>query len=250
MVRRRCVRRRFLGMLAALTFLGATAGWVAGPAPAAYADGCFSWTRTLSQGMSGSDVLQLQIRVAGWPGLQNQIGLDGDYGPQTADAVRRFQAAYGLGADGVAGTQTFNKLYELQDDDCTPIHFSYAELNSCNSTWEGGAVSAATAKTNALRVMWKLEALRHDLGDNPLVVTSGFRSVACNNAVGGAAGSRHLYGDAADLVSSSASLCTIVQRARYHGFGGLFGPGYPGHDDHIHADGRSGFAWDAPNCGV
>jgi hypothetical protein len=47
-------------------------------------------------------------------------------------AVRRLQAAYGLGQDGVAGPQTFTRIYQLQDDDCTPIHFSYADLNDCN----------------------------------------------------------------------------------------------------------------------
>jgi zinc D-Ala-D-Ala carboxypeptidase len=244
------VRRRLLHVFSCFALLLATAVFVAVPTPAAYADGCFTWTRTLSQGMSGNDVLQLQIRVAGWPGLQNQIAIDGDYGPETTAAVRRFQAAYGLGQDGVAGPQTFDRIYALQDDDCTPIHFSYAELNDCNSTWAGGNVSAATAKSNALRLMWKLEALRHALGDIPLTVTSGFRSVPCNNAVGGASNSRHLYGDAADVVSGSATLCRIVQQARSHGFGGLFGPGYPGHDDHIHTDGRAGFVWDAPSCGV
>ncbi|MEQ4207097.1 D-Ala-D-Ala carboxypeptidase family metallohydrolase [Actinopolymorpha sp. B17G11] len=243
-------RRRLMGILAGLTMVLATAVVVGVPATTAHADGCYTWNRTLQQGMSGSDVTQLQIRVAGWPGFQNQIALDGAYGPQTAAAVQRFQAAYGLAADGVAGPATFAKIYELQDNDCTPIHFSYAELNQCNSTWAGGRVSATTARANALRTMWKLEALRHALGDNPLIVTSGFRSEACNSAVGGASNSRHLYGDAADLVSGSASLCRIVQQARSHGFGGLFGPGYPGHNDHIHADGRSGFVWDAPTCGV
>ena len=35
-------------------------------APAA-ADECYTWSRTLGQGTSGSDVAELQIRVAGWP---------------------------------------------------------------------------------------------------------------------------------------------------------------------------------------
>jgi zinc D-Ala-D-Ala carboxypeptidase len=225
-------------------------------APAAHADACYTWGRTLSQGMSGSDVAQLQIRIAGWAAYHDYIAIDGDFGPKTYSAVRRFQAAYGLTVDGIAGPQTYSKIYALQDDDCTPVHFTYSEMNHCNGDWSGGAVSAAKAKSNALRVMWQLEALRHQLGDNPLIVTSGFRSYACNS---GASNSQHLYGNAADLVSSYASLCTIARQARYSGFSGIFGPGYPGHSDHVHVDRRvvndddgitNQFVWSAPNCGI
>lgn len=62
----------------------------------------------------------------------------------------------------------------------------------------------------------------------------GARSYACNNAVGGASNSQHLYGRSADL-TGAPSLCTMARQARYHGFGGIFGPGYPGHSDHTHA---------------
>lgn len=218
-------------------------------AGSAQADQCYTWNRTLSPGMSGSDVTQLQIRVAGHVSYGEILAIDGDYGPRTKAAVARFQRAYGLNDDGTAGPATFNKIYALQDPDCTPIHFTYGELNNCNSSWSGGAVSASRAKSNALRTMWKLEAMRHALGDRPIVVSSGFRSRACNDAVGGARNSRHLYGDAADLVGNP-SFCQLAQRARYHGFGGIFGPGYPGHNDHTHVDGRSGQVWSAPSCGV
>ncbi|NBM15370.1 D-Ala-D-Ala carboxypeptidase family metallohydrolase [Streptomyces sp. GC420] len=216
----------------------------------AQADGCYTWSRNLSEGMSGADVTQLQIRVAGYPGYGGVLAIDGSYGPATKAAVTRFQQAYGLTADGLAGPQTFNKLYALQDDDCTPLHFSYAELNQCNSTWAGGAVSAATAKSNALRSMWKLEALRHALGDQSIRVTSGFRSTACNDAVGGASNSRHLYGDAVDLGAGPHSLCTLAKQARNHGFNGILGPGYPGHGDHTHVDHRSSRFWSASSCGI
>ncbi|MEU3441315.1 D-Ala-D-Ala carboxypeptidase family metallohydrolase [Streptomyces griseoincarnatus] len=243
--------KRALRLLLSIVMLmaGLAAGSLA-TAGTAHADGCYTWNRTLSQGASGADVTQLQIRLSGYPGYGAVLAVDGQFGPATTAALKRFQSAYGLAADGVAGPNTFSKLYALQDDDCTPVHFDYSELNRCNSTWSGGAVSAATAKANALRTMWKLEALRHALGDQPIRVTSGFRSQSCNSAVGGASNSRHLYGDAADLGAGSHSLCTLAKQARNHGFNGILGPGYPGHNDHTHVDHRGSRFWSASTCGI
>ena len=245
------MKRRIARLLSVIPVVIATvlATMVLSTQPAA-ADGCYTWGRTLSQGSSGEDVRQLQIRVAGYPGYGAVLSLDGQFGPATKAAVTRFQQAYGLGADGVAGPATFSRIYALQDDDCTPINFSYAELNNCNSTWGGGAVSASTAKFNALVSMWKLQAMRRALGDAPIRVTSGFRSQACNNAVGGASNSRHLYGDAVDLGAGSHTLCRMAQQARNHGFNGILGPGYPGHNDHTHVDHRGSRFWSAPSCGM
>jgi zinc D-Ala-D-Ala carboxypeptidase len=217
----------------------------------AHADGCYTWNRTLAEGASGEDVRQLQIRVAGYPAYGGHIAADGAFGPATKAAVQRFQSAYGLGADGIAGSATFTKIYALQDDDCTPIHFTYAELDDgCGgSGYDGGPLSEAATKANALQTMWQLEALRHALGDVSINISSGFRSIPCNNSVGGASNSQHLYGRAADL-TGSPSLCTLAKQARYHGFGGIFGPGYPGHDDHTHVDIRTSNSWSAPNCGI
>jgi zinc D-Ala-D-Ala carboxypeptidase len=214
------------------------------------ADACYTWGRTLAQGASGDDVRQLQIRVAGYPGYGGVLSLDGAFGPATKAAVTRFQQAYGLAADGIAGPATFAKLYDLQDNDCTPVNFAYSELNHCNSDWSGGRVSASQAKANALVTMWKLQALRHAMGDRPLVVNGGFRSVSCNTAVGGATNSRHLYGDAADLGAGAQGFCTIAKQARNHGFTEILGPGYPDHNDHVHVALRSGQLWSAPNCGI
>jgi zinc D-Ala-D-Ala carboxypeptidase len=243
-------RRTARLLLSIVMLMVAGLGGVVATAGSAQADDCYTWSRTLSQGASGSDVTQLQIRMSGYPGYGAVLAVDGSYGPATTAAVKRFQSAYGLTADGVAGPATFSKIYALQDSDCTPAHFSYAELNRCNSTWSGGAVSAATAKANALRTMWKLEALRHALGDQPITVASGFRSYSCNSAVGGASSSRHLYGDAADLGAGPHSLCKLAQQARNHGFNGILGPGYPGHNDHTHVDHRGSRYWSAPSCGI
>lgn len=222
--------------------VGATAG-------TAHADECYTWSRTLKEGATGADVTQLQIRVAGWVTSGERLSYDGVYGARTAAAVKKFQGAYGLAADGVAGPNTYAKLYALQDPDCTPIHFTYAELNKCNSDWSGGAVGAATAKSNALKTMWKLEAMRHALGDVPITISSGFRSYACNSAVGGSSTSRHLYGDAADL-TGTPSFCTLAKEARVHGFSEILGPGYPDHNDHTHVALDPSPYWSAPNCGI
>ena len=238
-----------LSLFAAM--LGATVVTSVVTATEAHADGCYTWSRTLSQGASGEDVRQLQIRVAGYPAYGGHIATDGAFGPATKAAVQRFQSAYGLVADGIAGPATFSKIYSLQDDDCTPLHFAYTELDDgCGgSGWDGGPLSAAATKANALQAMWQLEAMRHALGDQPLNISSGFRSIPCNNAVGGASNSQHLYGRAADLVGSH-SLCTLARQARSHGFGGIFGPGYPDHNDHTHVDISTSNAWSAPNCGI
>lgn len=244
-------------VLAVLAVLAAafTAPAAATPQPTtaassvAVADGCYTWSGALREGSRGDAVRQLQIRVSGYAAYGEVLALDRDYGPNTTAAVTRFQQAYGLSADGIAGPNTLAKIYALQDNDCTPINFTYAELNKCNSSWSGGAVSASRAKENALVSMWKLQALRHALGDRPITVSSGFRSHACNDAVGGASNSRHLYGDAVDL-TATPSFCTLAKEARSHGFAQILGPGFPGHDDHVHVAHQSGQYWDAPSCGI
>lgn len=45
-----------------------------------------------------------------------------------------------------------------------------------------------------------LEWLRAELGSKPVIITSGHRCLEHNRAVGGAPGSQHLHGRAADIV--------------------------------------------------
>ncbi len=63
---------------------------------------------TLRPGSTGAHVSMLQL------GLQRsgyyEGNLDGIYGAQTTEAVRRFQRAFGLSVDGVTGPQTWNAV--------------------------------------------------------------------------------------------------------------------------------------------
>jgi peptidoglycan hydrolase-like protein with peptidoglycan-binding domain len=205
----------------------------------------YTWSRTLQQGMTGADVTELQIRVAGYAAdsaSHSRVSIDGEFGPGTAAAVRRFQSAYGLGADAVVGPTTQTKLNALESSDGSTLHFNWSEFTDrISGTFNGGKVSAASARENARRCMYKLEAVRLKLGNKPMTVNSGFRSIQHNSDIGGASDSMHLYGTAADLDVPGVANKTVYQKAETSGFSGL----ETYNTDHQHVDSRAdlGRAW-------
>jgi peptidoglycan hydrolase-like protein with peptidoglycan-binding domain len=64
---------------------------------------------------SGPDVRAVQEILQALGFYRGDI--DGIYGPGTADAVRRFQAAHGLTPDGIVGPNTYDKLMEAFDSE-------------------------------------------------------------------------------------------------------------------------------------
>ena len=63
--------------------------------------------QTLRRGSSGDGVRRLQRMLAS---TGFEVAADGDFGPRTEEAVRAFQAAGGLVADGVVGPLTWEAL--------------------------------------------------------------------------------------------------------------------------------------------
>jgi hypothetical protein len=59
---------------------------------------------TIRRGSSGDAVRELQTKLF----------VDGVFGPNTEDAVRRFQHSHGLTVDGIVGPQTWDKLDEVE----------------------------------------------------------------------------------------------------------------------------------------
>lgn len=77
-----------------------------------------------------------------------------------------------------------------------------------------------------------IQAIRDAIG-GPLTVNSGYRSPAYNASVGGVTWSRHMYGDAVDIVSSVASLDDLGSLCD------ALGAGYVGYyTAHVHCDWR------------
>jgi zinc D-Ala-D-Ala carboxypeptidase len=65
---------------------------------------------------------------------------------------------------------------------------------------------------------WLLERLRFDLGNKPIVITSGFRNEELNNAVGGVANSDHRLGYASDFKIAGLAPKEIIAVIRNNGY--------------------------------
>ncbi|MDQ3964091.1 MAG: D-Ala-D-Ala carboxypeptidase family metallohydrolase [Actinomycetota bacterium] len=219
--------RRLVWLLAALVVGQIVA---AGPASA------YTFTRTLGPGDKGPDVKVLQIRVAGWYGKADQsaLRLDGSYGSATVDAVKAFQAFYGLEPDGVAGPSTIAVIDGLEDDDGSTLHFDWIEFtqnrnancsakaNAYAGTFKGGMTSPLRTKKNVKKLMWRLEALRAKAGGKPVGINSAYRSVTYNDCIGGARASQHMYGTAVDnrmAEVDNRSERELAKATQFHGIG-------------------------------
>lgn len=87
------------------------AGWVwVLLAGTGLAGGPGGYEAVLAPGMTGPAVLQLQHELYS---LGLEVGRDGVYGPETAEAVRKLQRTFGLAPDGVAGPDTRRLLERL-----------------------------------------------------------------------------------------------------------------------------------------
>ena len=102
--------------------------------------------------------------------------------------------------------------------DCTRLspHFTLAEMCKTSAKTADGNIPSRVHIENLKRLCGWLEMLRDEWnhrygeGNDPIIINSGYRSEAVNKAVGGAKGSNHLTGCAADI-----RVADIEQTLRY-----------------------------------
>ena len=96
-------------------------------------------------------------------------------------------------------------------------HFSLVEMTRSQTASRRGIPNIPNrAEVAALKLLCErvLEPVREHFG-KPVVVTSGFRSVALNRAIGGSASSQHCRGEAADFTVpgiSNIEVCRWLEK--------------------------------------
>ena len=122
------------------------------PAAAAQAAGPALGSRTLSQGMSGTDVktLQTDLTKVGLTTLENGV-----FGSQTVNNVRKFERSHNLTVNGVAGSSLVRSLKN-----------AVAAANS----------SVLAAGTGGSALVVRKQTTKTDPTDNPTVVVPNGRS--------------------------------------------------------------------------
>ena len=149
---------------------------------------------------------------------------DGAFGPNTAEAVARFQEEHGLDVDGKIGPQTQaaieKEIGSVPESELTPTETTNTPPESSASSGDSEGLKSGQLSANfslsefaskdgaatpkhivpALRELAEqLEALKAALGGAAIHITSGYRSPAHNRRVGGASRSQHVMGRACDI---------------------------------------------------
>jgi len=98
-------------------------------------------------------------------------------------------------------------------------HFTLQEMTYSATAIQQGINNTPSAdQTAQLKVLCShtLEGIRTLCGNNPVMISSGYRSPQLNAAIGGASNSAHMYGCAADFTiagyGSPYDICLLLQK--------------------------------------
>ena len=142
----------------------------------------------LRRGSQGADVVRIQTilnRIGqNYPAIPRISPVDGLFGQQTEDAVRRFQSIFNLDVDGIVGKGTWyelirlyvgvNRLSELESEGQTFYGFSWQPPGTLQSGSSGQSVR---------QLQYMLQVLGEYAPSSPFVAQDGIFGEATRNAV-------------------------------------------------------------------
>lgn len=108
---------------------------------------------TLSSGMSGNKVKELQEKLISLGYSCGEHGADGDYGGGTAGAVRNFQRKNGLLEDGIAGPKTLEAIDKAIKSTSKKVKVTANVLNIRAGAGTNYAIKGATKKGSVHEIL-------------------------------------------------------------------------------------------------
>ena len=172
--------------------------------------------------------LQTKLKSLGY----NTGNADGVYGSQTTAAVKKFQAANGLTADGIAGYRTLNKLSLSSSGSSSGYSRTSSNVRTYSLAADGSRTLygfkisefACSDGSDKILIDDQLAALLQDISNHfgkKVSITSAYRTASYNAKVGGASSSLHVRGMAADISVSGVSPLEIARYAESIGVKGI-----------------------------
>lgn len=198
---------------------------------------------TVRMGMSGSDITYLQQRLT-------TIGygagtVDGIFGMKTLEAVRAFQADYGLIIDGVVGAKTWAALEGKAENTAETAAKEFSlKADGDEYISSNFKVSEFRCKDGSDKILIdvnfvrdKLQAIRDHFGA-PVTINSGYRTPEYNKKVGGASKSYHMTGQAFDIVVKGHTPAEVARYAQSLDINGIIQ-----YNNFVHVDSRDIRYW-------
>ncbi len=171
------------------------------------------FSNELSEGMSGIPVTTLQYYLtilAYFNGALEPVIRSGYYGPETVQAVERFQRFYGLNPTGIVDQNTWNVISQSYIDTVSALPSGYSGINA--KLYPGYFLTPNTRNDNVRDLQTYLDLIGRNLTELPTLPITGFYGEQTENAV---RTFQRLFGLTESGVVGPVTWATIAQQYDY-----------------------------------